>query len=417
MNCRSFIFLSTSLFLFAACAPAPKADPTQVPTIDPTQTTTPEVRPTQTPMPSSTPAKLPSATPTVKVTPPPTNTFEGQIAYIGKKGEIRVLRSDTGEQISITSESDDQYQYIAPQFSPDGRQIAYCQQKMMPNPIGGPPIPEKERILFIKNIENGSTRKLADDVYCLFSWSPDGGNIIYGKQWGEFSGGSWEHASGIWQVDIATGEEKEIIPALRNNPFRNPQWSPDGKWIKYYEVLYIEGVGRFWIWNLNQSKEISWGNIVVGYTNWAPNGGLIVFDEVTYIPLEAVPGSSIFASTPEGSKIRKIYSESDYVAFHPMWSPNGLMILATLYKPFTFPESHILMNDDGKIEKMIKPDKDIAPIDWSPNGQQILFIEYVDHVEDVHNLLIYDILGDFFKTIERGVKGESVSGDWAPLPD
>jgi hypothetical protein len=88
----------------------------------------------------------------------------------------------------------------------------------------------------------GEDKLLAKDVAFTFSVSPAGNQVAFTRESGYNVGGT----PGLYVVDIATGEERQISSVDRagmGSTFDLPIWSPDGKHI----LLPVIGQGSSWL--------------------------------------------------------------------------------------------------------------------------------------------------------------------------
>ena len=115
-----------------------------------------------------------------------------------------------------------------PEFSPDGRQIAFIRSPLPPPPGGL----EGPNFLCLRSLEEGHEKvfPLNRRVYDL-DWSPDSSSILV-------FGTDQENRAGFYKVDANTGEVSVVMQS--ENPARShansPEWSGDGKALFY--LLY-----------------------------------------------------------------------------------------------------------------------------------------------------------------------------------
>jgi len=203
-------------------------------------------------------------------------------------------------------------------------------------------------------------------------------SILYSRGGFEatFGGGEsiWEGASGLWLVDATTGAKSEFIPTMAGNPLVGPSFSPDGNWVSYYELTYIEGRGEFRTWNAETGATYTWDGIEVGGVSWAPDSATIAFDEVTYIANEGV---GIYLGLPDGSHVSRLYGDPAYAAMAPIFSPDGEILLVLLQKSFGEPweSKYILVDLDGSELHSFQTNENATGLNWAPDNSSILFFQ------------------------------------------
>lgn len=103
---------------------------------------------------------------------------------------------------------------IAPQWSPDGRHLAYFHA----------PVWEQSHLHTV-DIETGEVQQIGRNqgLGLRLMWSPDGKWIIYD----EWISGSYH----IHLANIETGQVERLTPQASVE--HSPSWSPDGKWIAF----------------------------------------------------------------------------------------------------------------------------------------------------------------------------------------
>jgi hypothetical protein len=107
---------------------------------------------------------------------------------------------------------------LCPAFSPTGDRLAYLGYE------------EASRGLWVLDLASGTRQRVADDRGELGlpeanaarrpAWSPDGGRMAY-------EGVALPEGSGIFVVDLLSGERRLVAPGL----FGNLAWSPDGRFL------------------------------------------------------------------------------------------------------------------------------------------------------------------------------------------
>lgn len=133
-----------------------------------------------------------------------TKDYDKRIANV-KKNVIE------GELIEKTG-----FANYVPQFSPDGKKIAYLSNQDFDYGTTG---------LFIYDIEKKKSENITYPVSTNYSWSPDGKKIIYAKR---NSPQTITHVTifDLYEYDFKTEEEKQLTFEMRTYA---PSYSPDGK--------------------------------------------------------------------------------------------------------------------------------------------------------------------------------------------
>ncbi len=108
-----------------------------------------------------------------------------------------------------------------PAWSPDGRSI------VVSGSVGG------WTDLFLIDLESGSARRLTNDPYAELQpeWSPDGRSLAYVSDRG--TGGdpaNRDYADvGIWLMDVAGGQTRQIVAPMAGSTQINPRFGPGGQ--------------------------------------------------------------------------------------------------------------------------------------------------------------------------------------------
>ena len=307
---------------------------------------------------------------------PPAPSFSGQIAYLGIDGNVWVVRGDGTPAAPVTYDATATRRYFSPVWSPDGSRLAYCVTDDITSGAGK---------LLVSWTGEWLPFQVSPDVYCkdsrspLFDWSLDGSRIIYPRSF-TYTGGSpvWDPFYGIWEANIVSGVQVELVPPPLGNPLIDPDLSPDGKWIRLYELIYIEGLGVLRTWQTELASWANWvgigSNLFPGISSWAPDSSQLVFDQVTYA---GFPGAGLYATAPDGSNLRQIYSKHNSAAVHPLWSPDGqnIAFVLTYFGEAADQGAHLsLVDPNGEnLRQVYNGPASLTPVVWSPSGGQLLF--------------------------------------------
>jgi Tol biopolymer transport system component len=116
---------------------------------------------------------------------------------------------------------------VEPAFSPDGGSIAFRSAR-----DGGG--------IFVMSASGGAARRVVQGPGWNPSWSPDGSQILFGRPSAAASPyGAATPAGGLWIVDAAGGEPRQITSAYGFSP----QMSPDGGRVAYWALGDGTGAG------------------------------------------------------------------------------------------------------------------------------------------------------------------------------
>ncbi len=353
----------------------------------------------------------PAFQPGIAQSPP---AWQGQVTYLGSDGNIWVLQSGNPQLFQITADAGEQVTYYAPLFSPDGSLLAYCRNTADA---------ENGAQLYLMRAGAWQPIMLVEDAFCGgfpqrgFDWSPDGGSLAYTRTF-EYSpqadGSQWSVYHGIWSVDIATGVASELVPPAGSNPLVYPLWSPDGRWIRLFELVYLEGLGVLRTWNRESGALYNWlgsgGEIFPGSADWSPDSSRLVFDQVTYV---GYPGAGLFTASPDVSGVQQIYGDANVGVVQPLWSPDGANLAFTLRTYYTNERASLTFSapDGSNLRETFQTAANLVLQDWSPSGNQLLFV--TDDSGQV-GLYIYDLQAATYFPL---VAESGWQADWAPLPE
>lgn len=349
--------------------------------------------------------------PAIAQSPP---TWQGQITYLGGDGNIWVLQSDNPQSFQLTLDAGEQVSYYAPLFSPDGSLLAYCR-----NAAGDPSGAQ----IYLMRVGAWQPILLVQDAFCGgfpqrgFDWAPDGKSLAYTRNFvysPQADGSQWSVFHGIWSIDITTGVDSELVPPAGSNPLVYPLWSPDGRWIRLFELVYMEGLGVLRTWHRESNALYNWlgtdVEIFPGSADWSPDSSRLVFDQVTYV---GYPGAGLFTGSPDVSAIQQIYGDSNVGVVQPLWSPDGANLAFTLRTYYTNERASLTFSspDGSNMRETFQTTGNLVLQDWSPSGSQLLFA--TDDSGQV-GLYIYDLVAATYFPL---VMDSGWQADWAPLPE
>jgi Tol biopolymer transport system component len=375
-----FTILNFILLSAAACtAPPTGLPPESNPLVSPTATDypTPYLEPwlTETPPQVLTPIVEPPAVEANK---------DVWISYIGRESNIWVLNRETGVSEQITYDAvtfqtatpqtnPTIVEYWNPRWSSDGRFLAYRQDIGKPHTQGYTFFHQ----LLVHDMETGQIATVVNHPVHGITWEPGTHRLAYGPPiseayWEGRGGHNQVAARGIWVYDANTGQQSELVPPERGYSLVAPKWSPDGRYISFDEVLYMEGRGYFGYYDLLEEKYTSWEDVIGGYS-WSADGNTLAYDRLAYV---AERNERIWVREL-GAVERGISPEyRDGYAYNPAFSPGGnyLAYLADLDGLDGMGVTLIIAGADGADPREIGVFEQLYHLTWSPNGRKLYFV-------------------------------------------
>ena len=217
--------------------------------------------------------------------------------------EIYIMNGDGSGETKLTNNT---FQDLAPDLSPDGSQIVFISNR------------DGNSDIYKINRDGSNIIRLAntaaEDAYPYFS--PDGLKIIYCSK----QGGNWE----VYLMNSDGTDQTRIT----NNSV-NDEWahlSPDMNTIVY-------SVGDFPDYNIytmnidgsNQTELLSSPNLLA-IPKWSRTGDEIAYNNATFN--QGVFKGNVFIMNADGTDSRKVTTNDDsYVNEYPYWSPDNQKIV------------------------------------------------------------------------------------------
>jgi Tol biopolymer transport system component len=258
-----------------------------------------------------------------------------------------------------------------PEFSPDGKQIAFIRSSLAP-PSGGL---EGPNFLCVRQLDEGREKvfPLNRRVYDL-DWAPDSSSILV-------FGTDQENRAGFYRVDADKGE---ITVVLQNEePWKehanSPEWTDDGKGILYlnYDMTNFSCPIVYRNLETGQTKTIHQLDIknTPLFSISPDEKWLAIIDQ----PIESPTGKfeRVIKIIPvEGGEPRELcrYENSRNARGIPRWSADGRFIIySRIQKGDQFWELWRVPFDGGQPQKMGISMTGASTISPHPDGQQIAF--------------------------------------------
>ena len=323
-------------------------------------------------------------------------------------------------------------------FSPDGSRIAYTVQR---SDRPGRPYSQ----IWILTLADGKSVPLSEDEDASSApeWSPDGSQIAFSGKLGEKRG---------LIVARADGSGQRFLTALEgtNNPLpsmgKRYTWSPDGKRIAFVTAVpgpettgasgdpvvitrYLykpeagEGLTRF---NDNKRlhiflaevgtgaiRPLTSGNHYEHSVEWSPKGDEIVFVSNREPDEDQFFNYDIFTVRPADGAIRRL-TTTENIEYRPHWSPDGSMLVYQGCKrgltdlETTMEDTHVwAIGADGRNRReLVTIDNRQGDPGWSPEGDAIYF-----NVQERGNVRLYRM--PMGRSPEAVVSERGSAGSWS----
>ncbi len=195
-------------------------------------------------------------------------------------------------------------------------------------------------------------------------------------------------SSGIWEMNPAGSDKRQLTFTGSEQWDRSPAWSPDGTELAYVKLNPTAGLYEIWLMNADGSnqRQLTRG---ATYTRpaWSPDSARIAFTG------ERSGGAvaPLYVMNADGSE-KKFIGQG----WAPDWSPDGTKLVVHYYDGTIY----VLNADGGGRTQLISGKSSSSDIDWgpawSPDGSKILFNRSVncDQGGDCESTTIWTVSAD-----------------------
>lgn len=280
----------------------------------------------------------------------------GVIAYVApdRGNAITLLNSQTLQPTDISNAlTTSNVRTI--KFSPNGQHLAYTT------------LSEQGSSLFVIDMNAPSRSRMLVELFGgQYDWSGDSTRLVYSQA---FDVTDSSAPQGLWIVDVITGDKQVLIRPISQASLSFPDWSPDGKFIRFVEVdstvvgdyIVVRSDGTL----LSPAASIRYR---VG-SDWSPDGTRFVFDDDDGYEFG---NRSLYLVNRDGTGQRLLYTQAGFSSTSPIWSPDGQYIAFWKRNDESGQSSTWIINVDTGVPLEIPRSGNSRPIAWSPDSTRLI---------------------------------------------
>ncbi len=301
----------------------------------------------------------------------------------------------------------------APQFSPDGKHVAYT--------ISEWDREENRRVshIWLVSFDGGPTTKLTTGEKGETSpqWSPDGSNIAFLAD--------RDKGTQVWVIPVDGGEADKLTS--EENDIQSFQWSPDGKLIAFvtrdtpkdkaerekrkkdkFDTIVVDSdfiYSHLWTINVEtgEKKRLTEGDFTVSSLQWSPDGASIAFvmsksgvQESSFIDISDDRNTDIYIVSANGGAPRRLTTNPGPDA-NPQWSPDGKLLAYTSnpeQKSWAAKTDAMVISPDGGSPRNLTKDfyesanSGASNLAWAPDGNALYFSSGVGLYTHIFSVLV-----------------------------
>ncbi|NIQ08851.1 MAG: hypothetical protein GWO23_03890 [Gammaproteobacteria bacterium] len=299
------------------------------------------------------------------------------LAYIGPDRNIWVLEAGSETPRQITNDArlgdgtNNLVEYMGLHVSSDGTLLAYSEQVGVPHEGGY----DMTAVTWVLNLVTGEKTKILEGRTAGMAWKPGthllayatGPSMDYFMTRGEPDS---EHANGINAIDLDSGEKMLLVSTERGFTLAGPQWSQDGRFLAFAEIVNMEGSGMFAYYDFEGQQYTAWDE-AVGNVSWSPDGNLLTYARLTYTP----SGDERLYLRPRQGDEQLFGPDYEGMAYatEPVFSPVADQIAYLVFQEGPRTATIMLIELGGGEPRALGQFEDLWELAWTPDGSQIVF--------------------------------------------
>jgi Tol biopolymer transport system component len=341
--------------------------------------------------------------------PIPVENLGLTFAYIGANGNLWIADASGGPPRHLTSDAATQeasgevISYTFPKISSDGRFIAVRRD-------AGVPVAEGLKYqfgLWVYDTETGESRSVHEDPISPpagFDWKPGTHLLAYGigsdPNYFIIRGEKPDPnlAMGIYTADLDSGVSSLFVEPQNGYSLIQPAWSPDGRFLSFDELIYMEGRGPFAYYDFDNQQYIAWDEPIGNY-DWSPDGSTLAYDRLTY----TASGTERIFTRPrqDGAEVQVSPDVDQGYAFYPVYSPDGLQIayLVNPGGPESFVNTLVVQDLATGESRELGSYVSVWYLEWSSDGKALVFSAGPYESQVVYG---YDLVNGGAKELAQG---------------
>ncbi len=363
---RTLFVITLLVMLITGCAESPQSGSPQIPEV-----------------PMETPLAV-EDNPGEPVTLPDDNggkaSTDALLAFVAEDGNLAIYNLSTGEIIKLTNDASpdgystgtDVVNYHQPKWSSDGTLLAFERQHGRKISEGY----EFRNSLMVYDTGSESTRTVLENVMLAgYDWQPGKNALAFAlavepAYFQSRQGVNSSAAGGIWLADLESGSSTALGEPERGFALVNPRWSPDGRFIGFEELLYMEGRGNFAYYELASRSYIGREKAIGNYA-WSPDGEWLVYDNLAYLPTGEERITTSLRDGTQETQFSPDYAKS--YAYLPVISADGTKVayLVENMDEETATQRILVQSSQGGDVTDLGIVEQPGSLQWSPDGTRL----------------------------------------------